>query len=520
MRLVELFFLVLALARATFTQRQHTTRWHLLRVRQRGPLSALRSHPAPFPSGGAPVNIYVVDSGLRLTHNDFDGRAENGIDFIGNDGEDCQGHGTSVGSLAAGKFSGVAREARLISVRVLDCNGVGHCSNVVRALKWIRQDAPKRRPARAVVVMSLGSNNERCEPTISLTRALARDGILVLAASGNAKNDSCDVYPARSDATITVSATDKYDRLYKNNNMGSCVDLLAPGVRVVAAWGNVSDTDYRYVSGTSHATPLVAGAAALILAADSTLSTLQLRDIVVGSATLNRIFSERGEPLPTGQVNRLLFVPWARLFDEIPRDAKETRSLPLLVGNRSTAHGTTDSWDLIKVDFLPRVIPAMQYSALMIRKAIGKVGAFDSDDLVVRRAYDVKRTRNGTEPSTIRLNFYVRREKRDIKLIHEDIKSGKLQKLSNENVRLLPDASDNYLHRGVELPEGIDDKCKESPFVRLDAPSIILSAILTWMIFMVVVAVLSTAWKRKFLTVKRNNRTDSYQENSENVADP
>ncbi len=466
------------------------------------------------------MNIYVVDSGLRLTHHDFAGRAESGIDFLEeNEVKDCQGHGTSVGSLAAGRYSGIARDARLISVRVLDCDGIGHCSNVVKALKWIKRDARKRQPARAVVVMSLGSRNERCQPTIQLTRDLARDGILVVAASGNGKKDSCGVYPARSEATLTVSATDKYDRLYKKNNMGSCVDLLAPGVGVIAAWGNVSDSEYRFVSGTSHATPLVAGTAALILAADPSLSTRQLRDIIIGSATVGRIRDEAGTPLPRGQVNRLLFAPWATLFNEVLRDAKLARRIPELVGNRSAENMTSDSWNMVKLDLSSRVVPAMQYSALMVREAIVRMGVFDEKDVIMRRAYGVKRMRNGTEPSVIRLHVYVRNGKRTDAYVKNAIRSGQLRDSCKEKVRFIPDTPDNYVYQGMELPKGIDDKCKQLPHVHLDAPSIVLSTILAWIMLLVTTGVMTMAWKRKFWTVERRDTLSTTTDNSQSVCD-
>lgn len=227
-------------------QHRRSGRWHLKRISQRSILSGMQrlthhhdDQPfIPKSTSRYPVNLYVVDSGVRITHEEFGNRAELGANFATRTRDngkemDCQGHGTSVAALAAGEYSGIARTARIISVRVLDCRGTGFCTDVVRALAWVTKDIiarenrtrAKNSPphARSVIVMSLGSSNSGCSPTRNQTRTLVRMGVPIFAAAGNAQGNSCKFYPARNADVMSVGATDVYDRIYENNNYGKCI---------------------------------------------------------------------------------------------------------------------------------------------------------------------------------------------------------------------------------------------------------------------------------------------------------
>jgi subtilisin family serine protease len=232
-----------------------TQSWGLDRIDQRAlPLDNLYTRRYT----GRGVTVYIVDTGIRYDHTEFGGRAVAGYDAFGGNGNDCQGHGTHVAGMAAGASFGVANEASLVSVRVLDCNGSGLTSGVIAGLDWIA--ANRRTPA--VVNMSLGG------PVVqALDDAVVRltsSGTLVVAAAGNDSTDACLGSPARVPDALTVGASDKTDRRAGFSCWGSCVDLFAPGVMVPGPYAS-SSTALVYMSGTSTASPHVAGAVALLL---------------------------------------------------------------------------------------------------------------------------------------------------------------------------------------------------------------------------------------------------------------
>lgn len=487
-------------------------RWHLIRITQRERLSgaqrAFGTRRKLFPPVHsdllAPVNIYVVDSGVRVTHEEFEGRAEAGPDFVSGlmsqgDGSDCQGHGSSVGAIAAGRYSGVARNAHIISVRVLDCVGSGYCTNVLRALDWIARDSEKRarlKPKqRAVVVMSLGSRDSRCGATSLHTAALAARGVVVVAAAGNSRADSCRFFPARNAATISVGATDEYDRLFKNNNRGACIDVLAPGVRIISAWGNATDFDYRAASGTSMATPLVAGTAALALAADPQLDSAQVRQIILSGATVGKAKNRKGELLDDGIVNRILFAPWAGLFENVRRDLITIRKA------RAGQKNLRPRMGMVELSLFPRVRPAMLYSAHAIRDAVAKVGGFHIKTVLVRRAPRVQILKNGSEPTAIKLRLYFdlhKNKTRKVQRIDRAVRSGEIERISREKVRFQSFDGGSYVKENVELPETVRDRAKRGAFIDLDATSIVLITLICWILFMLMIITGTSIWKKKF----------------------
>jgi len=273
-----LVLLLLLLCTPALAQTQSSAPWNLDRVDQRYlPLDGDYS----FSAAGEGVTVYVVDTGIRLTARDLEGRAVSGIDLVdGGQAADCNGHGTHVAGTIAGARWGVAKQARLVAVRVLDCEGRGTASRVLRGLQWVLDDHADGQPA--VLNMSLGGAPD---PAVDRwVRALVDDGIVVVVAAGNDGGDSCQTSPARTRVAITVSATDRDDTRPYWADTGACVDLFAPGVDVRSDW-YTSDGAARTLSGTSMAAPAVAGAAAVYLSTHSGATPSQVRAALVRAAT-------------------------------------------------------------------------------------------------------------------------------------------------------------------------------------------------------------------------------------------
>jgi subtilisin family serine protease len=270
-----------------------TVTWGLDRLDQRTlPLS--KSFAAPAAAG---VTAYVLDSGIRITHREFGGRAGNGWDFIDNDpvANDCNGHGTHVAGTIGGATVGVAKDVKLVGVRVLDCKGSGPYSSIINGVDWVTAHAAKP----AVANMSLGGTTSKALDD-AVHRSIAQ-GVTYAVAAGNDNRDACQQSPARAAAAITVGATDTNDTRASFSNFGSCLDIFAPGVRIQSA-SNSSDTATMLMSGTSMASPHVAGAAALVLGAHPDWTPAQVRDELVANAGSGTVRNAgRGSP------NKMLF---------------------------------------------------------------------------------------------------------------------------------------------------------------------------------------------------------------------
>lgn len=255
---------------------------------------------------GETVNVYVVDTGIRLTHEEFEGRATVGINTTSIPFEDCNSHGTHVAGTIGGQTYGVAKKVNLISVKALGikdtlgrCYGVGDLSWVVAGLDWISQNA--QRPA--VVNMSLGSENETTVLDIAVKKLISQ-GITVVTAAGNENQPVELVTPARVPEAITVGATNDGDEKPIFSNWGSGVDVFAPGVFITSAW-HTADDDIREISGTSMAAPHVAGFVALLLQKNPSLTPARIENIVKNHATKGLV---RGLENFPGTPNRLLSI--------------------------------------------------------------------------------------------------------------------------------------------------------------------------------------------------------------------
>jgi subtilisin family serine protease len=251
--------------------------WGLDRIDQRNlPLSTTYTYNFT----GAGVTAYIIDTGIRVSHNEFGGRASSGYDFVDNDSnaDDCHGHGTHVAGTVGGSTYGVAKGVSLVAVRVLNCSGSGSTSGVIAGIDWVTS---QHTTGKAVANMSLGGS-----VSTSIDNAVRNsiaDGVVYAIAAGNSNRDACKFSPARVAEAITVGATTSSDARASYSNYGACLDLFAPGSSITSAWiGSNSATNT--ISGTSMATPHVAGVAALYLEGHDA-TPQQVRDAIVGAAT-------------------------------------------------------------------------------------------------------------------------------------------------------------------------------------------------------------------------------------------
>ncbi|KAK9709238.1 hypothetical protein K7432_009157 [Basidiobolus ranarum] len=206
-------------------------------------------------SSGDGVTIYLIDTGVNINHQDFEGRATWGPTFNGDaDGSDVNGHGSFVAGVAIGKNFGVAKKAKLVSIKALNSNGSGKLSNVLKGVQWIVEEHTRNSGQKSIINLSLSSAfNQAANDAIGAAIDL---GIHFAIAAGNDKQDACKFSPASVKTAVVVGALDKKDQLSSFSNFGSCVTIFAPGVDIRSTW-NSSDTATHQLSGTSMATPHV-----------------------------------------------------------------------------------------------------------------------------------------------------------------------------------------------------------------------------------------------------------------------
>ena len=266
--------------------------WGLDRIDQRSrPLNAIYT----FNWTGSGVRAYIIDTGIRTAHNQFGGRASNVFDAFGGNGQDCNGHGTHVAGTVGGSTFGVAKSVQLRGVRVLNCSGSGSNSGVIAGVDFVRLN----HIAPAVANMSLGGGASSALDTA--VNNLHNANVTIAVAAGNSNANACNSSPARAANAITVGSTTTTDARSSFSNFGTCLDIFAPGSGILSAWAT-SNTATATLSGTSMASPHVAGVAALYKQANPGASSTTIRNAIVNNATTNVV----GNP-GTGSPNRLLY---------------------------------------------------------------------------------------------------------------------------------------------------------------------------------------------------------------------
>lgn len=273
-----------------------TAQWNVDRIDQR---SLPLNKDVSLALNGQGVTVYMVDSGLLSTHEEFAGRIRAGFTKIldGRGTEDCYGHGTHTAGIVGGSTYGVAPKVTLVPVRVTDCNGNGWTSDMIAGIDWAVADHKTGEPAVMNISMS-GTLSSKVNAAVD--RAIA-DGIVVVTAAGNNNKDACSYSPGSALGAINVAASDENDARWAWSNYGKCVDIFAPGSNVLSAWAT-SATASKTLKGTSHAAPHVAGVAALALQNSPGMSVAEVTSLIVNSATAN-VITDAGADSP----NKLLY---------------------------------------------------------------------------------------------------------------------------------------------------------------------------------------------------------------------
>ncbi len=268
--------------------------WGIDRIDQRNlPLSGSYT----YDTTASGVHAYIIDTGVLLNHTQFSGRMGNGYDAVtsGGNANDCNGHGSHVAGTVGGSTYGVAKGVIIHPVRVLGCTGSGSNSGVIAGMDWVANNHVKP----AVANMSLGGGASQA--TDDAVARMTAKGVTVVVAAGNDNGNACSYSPARAASAITVGSTTNTDARSSFSNYGTCVDIFAPGSNILSAWYTGTSAT-NTISGTSMASPHVAGVAALYLANNPSATPAQVTTALNNNATPNKVTSPG-----TGSPNRLLY---------------------------------------------------------------------------------------------------------------------------------------------------------------------------------------------------------------------
>ena len=321
----------------SITTTQSGATWGIDRIDQRSlPLNGNYVYNAD----GTGVTVYIIDTGINFTHTEYSGRAVAGIDEVtlGGSATDCNGHGSHVAGTVGGTTYGVAKQARLVAVRVLNCAGSGTTSGVIAGVDWVTAQKNANPSVPSAANMSLGGGLSLMLNTAVQNSVAA--GVVYAVAAGNSGADACSYSPSSVASAITVGATDSGDGFASFSNRGSCVDINAPGVNITSAWiGSTSATNT--ISGTSMAAPHVAGAIALYLQGNPSATPAQVDAALKSNASTTLV--------PAGTTNKLLYSAFISSGPPPAPVANFTSSCSYLTcsfdGSSSTALSTaTYSW--------------------------------------------------------------------------------------------------------------------------------------------------------------------------------
>ncbi|MEP7347624.1 MAG: S8 family peptidase, partial [Gemmatimonadaceae bacterium] len=283
--------------------------WGLDRISESSlPMDGVYNMPSQAPNQGAGVHFYSIDTGANFSHNDFGGRASTAPDFVNNDlnSVDDNGHGTHTSTTMVGTVYGVAKRGLLVATKV--CNAGGSCptSAIISGVNWVTANAIH--PAVANVSLGGAGTNPPLEAAVAASIA---SGVVYAISAGNSNSNACNFNPARVPTAITVAASGSFDGLVppaqpdaraSYSNFGTCVDLFAPGSQIIAGWiGSNSATNV--ISGTSMASPHVAGAAGLVLDVRPNWTVAQVTALMLAKTT-NNVITNAG----VGSPNKLLNV--------------------------------------------------------------------------------------------------------------------------------------------------------------------------------------------------------------------
>jgi len=280
--------------------------WGINRISQQE--SDLNGNYAYSESAGEGVDAYVIDTGILITHAEFDGRAQWGYSSVTNEANtDLNGHGTHVSGTIGGTIFGIAKRVNLIAVKVLNSGGSGTVTGVIAGINYVTSAAAQtKRPS--VANMSLGGG-----ASAALDDAVYQSiesGVAYAIASGNNNQNTCNYSPARVSTSLSTGATTNTDERAYFSNFGTCTHVFAPGNAITSAWIG-SNTATNVISGTSMAAPHVAGVLALRLSIVGGESTAQSKAWVLKVATLGKVVNPG-----TGSPNLLLFSDPEGIFSE------------------------------------------------------------------------------------------------------------------------------------------------------------------------------------------------------------
>lgn len=249
-------------------------------------------------TAGAPATIYSFDSGVRLTHSEFEGRVASGVDFTSSiSGRDLNGHGTHVMAIALGKTYGVAKQARGISVKTLDMKGAGKVSVIIQGIDWVLRQSTVPNNLKVINLSFAGVYNAALNHVVE--QAIAA-GCHVVVAAGNEATDALNFSPASSSAVLTIGAIDKFDQATNYTNHGKSLDFVAPGNAVLSAWYR-DDFDSHLDTGTSMAAPHVTGLIAYILGLNGAMSPARMRNELI------RLSRTTATAFPFGTIPRIIY---------------------------------------------------------------------------------------------------------------------------------------------------------------------------------------------------------------------